>query len=370
MTHDPQSFGFASDNYSGVHPTIMDAIIGANGGHERAYGDDVYSHQLGELIEAHFGQNASAYPVFNGTGANIIALSALTPRHGAVICTTHAHIHNDEGNAPAYVSGLRLLTVDTHDGKLRPDDIIHLCQHIGNPHAPQPTTVYISQVSELGTCYTLDEMRDIVNVAKSYGLTVYVDGARLANACAYLKCTLKDIADTGIDLLSLGGTKNGMMMGECLVVLNPTLNSVMPYLRKNHLHLASKHRFISAQFVAYLKDNLWLTLAKHSNDMAGYLYHHIKDLSGICITQPVQSNALFMILPPSVCQALHEDFYFYDWNGTTGEIRLMMSFDTTQTQVDTLINTLKTYLLNDLDQTASPPPAQADYPPQNPPLAP
>lgn len=350
--HNPTSFAFASDNYSGVHPIIIDALAQANGGHEQAYGDDVYSRKLDELIKANFGDTATAYPVFNGTGANIIALSALTPRHGAVICTTGAHIHNDESNAPAYVAGLRLLTVDTPDGKLRPDDIARLCQHIGNPHAPQPTTVYISQVTELGTCYTLSELTNIVKTAKSFGLAVYIDGARLANACAYLGCSFADIASTGVDMLSVGGTKNGMMMGECLVVLNPAFDTLMPYLRKNHLHLASKHRFISAQFVAWLTDELWLTLARHSNEMAQYLYCQIKDLDGVSITQAVESNAVFAILPPDVVSKLHEDFHFYDWNATTGEIRLMMSFDTSVEQVDTLIDKIK-ICLQDVTKTTS-----------------
>lgn len=342
--HDRKSFAFASDNYSGVHPAIMDALTRANGGHQKSYGDDVYTMRLNELVRTHFGTTATAYPVMNGTGANIIALSALTPRHGAVICTTNAHIYNDESNAPAYVAGLRLLTAETTDGKLTPTHIKHFCQNIGNPHAPQPTTVYISQVTELGTCYTLDELRAIVKTTKSHGLHVYLDGARLANACAYLGCTLQDIAKTGVDMLSLGGTKNGLMMGECLVVLNPEFDGQMPYLRKNHLHLASKHRFISAQFVAWFHDDLWLTLAKHSNDMATYLYHQIKDLQDVTISQTVQSNAVFVILPPQVSEKLHQDFHFYDWNTSTGEIRLMMSFDTTQEQIDELVAKIKLHL--------------------------
>lgn len=328
---------FASDNYSGVHPTIMDAIIAANNGHQAAYGDDTYSLKLSELIAKRFDNNATCYPVFNGTGANIIALSALTPRHGAVICTNSAHIYNDESNAPQCVSGLRLLPVETTDGKLTAQMIADICQaNQGNPHAPQPTTVYISQVTELGTCYTLDEICHLVKTAKSYGLHTYLDGARLANACAYLDCDLSDIAGTGVDILSLGGTKNGLMMGECLVVLNPAFDGIMPYLRKSHLHLASKHRFISAQFVAWLTDDLWRKLAHHSNQMAQHLYQQIKDLDGVNFTQPVQSNALFLTLPKAVSEQLHQAFAFYDWHTQTDQIRLMMSFDTTAEQVDKL----------------------------------
>ena len=340
-------FGFASDNYSGTHPVIMEALIAANSGHQVSYGKDDYSDALDTLIKTHCGARACGYPVFNGTGANIIALSALTPRYGAVICSEQAHIHNDEGNAPAYVAGVHLVSLPTHDGKLRPEQIEAVClERLGNVHAAVPTTVYLSQVTELGTCYRLDELRAIVTVAERFDLSVYVDGARLANACAYLDCTLRDIADTGIDLLSLGGTKNGLMMGECLIALDDKLNHTLPNLRKNHLQLASKHRFISAQFVAWLSDDLWLKLARHTNDLAQMLYHGIKDLKGVHVTQAVESNALFAILSDNIRALLHQDYHFYDWHGTD-EVRLMMSFDHTQAQVAELIAKIRAYSAQD-----------------------
>lgn len=333
---------FASDNCSGIHPVILQAISDANHSHQSSYGKDDHTEQLNHIIKQQFGDDATGYLVFNGTGANIIALQALSPRYGGVICTRQAHIANDESNAPQHIAGLRLLPVDSLDGKLTPDAISSICRtHQGNPHAPQPTTVYISQVTELGTCYTLDEIRQIVITAKSFGLTTYVDGARLANACVHLDCSLKDIADTGVDILTLGGTKNGLMVGECIVVLNPKFDAQMQYLRKNNLHLASKMRFISAQFLAWFADDLWLDLARHSNQMAIRLHDGIKQLHGVSVTQAVESNAVFAILPQHIAQKLHEQFYFYDWNVSTGEVRWVMSFDTTSEQVDALVSAIK-----------------------------
>ncbi|MDO5651663.1 MAG: low specificity L-threonine aldolase [Moraxella sp.] len=338
-------YSFASDNYSGIHPDMLQAISAANHGHEPAYGYDSHTTQLQVLIKSHFGDTATVYPVFNGTGANIAALTATLPRFGSIICTITAHINCDESNAPQYISGIKLIPIDTTDGKLTPAMISSQLYRLGNEHASQPSCIYISQTTELGTCYSLDEIRAITALAKSHGLYTYIDGARLSNACATLGCTLQDIADTGVDILSLGGTKNGMMIGECIVVLNPTLDEQMKFLRKNHMQLGSKLRFIAAQFNAWLQSGLYLSLATHSNAMASYLADNIKGLNGVSITQAVQSNAVFVILPKSVTAKLHQDFHFYDWNYATGEIRLMMSFDTTTAQVDNLIDKIKQYLV-------------------------
>lgn len=332
------TISFASDNCSGIHPAILQAIIDANHGHQHSYGDDDYTKKLHALIHTHFGDHTHAYPVLNGTGANVIALQALSPRHGVVICSETAHIYHDESNAPQYVAGLRLLTTPSDDGKLSPQAIRDICHaNIGNVHAPQPTTVYISQVTELGTCYTLDEIRQIVTTAKEFGLYTYIDGARLANACAYLDCTLKDIADTGVDILTLGGTKNGLMIGECIVVFNQDLHTQLPYLRKNTLHLASKMRFISAQFVAWLDNGLWRQLAQHSNYMAQYLAKQLYSIDNIHITQPVQSNAVFATMSPQLIEELHKHFHFYDWHAQTGKVRFVMSFDTQKEHIDELV---------------------------------
>lgn len=344
MYHNTQQFAFASDNYSGIHPDILQAIANANGGHQKAYGNDVYTQKLNELIKEYFGKTASCYPVFNGTGANITALTALSPRFGSVICTQTAHIDNDEINAPEYIGHFKILAIDTKDGKLTPNLIQKELYRLGNEHAAQPAVIYLSLVSELGTCYSLTEIKAIVALAKQYNLAVYIDGARLANACAYLDCTLQDIANTGVDMLSLGGTKNGLMIGECIIVLNQKFDNDMKYLRKMTMQLGSKMRFISAQFIAWLSSGLWLKLAHHSNDMANYLAQGLQSLPDTIITQQVQSNAVFVILPKSIKSTLQEMYHFYDWNATTGEVRLMASFDTTKDQIDEFLNTAKTLL--------------------------
>lgn len=336
--HNPKNYSFASDNYSGVHPVVMNAIVNANGGHDKAYGYDVYSDRLQELIKEHFGNQATGYVVFNGTGANILGLSAILPKFGAVICTNHAHINNDESVAPQYVAGIKLLVIDSDDGKLDPAKIRSFIRP--SEHHPQARAVYISQTTETGTCYTLDELAAIRAVCDEFGLYLYIDGARLSNAAAYLDCSFADIARFA-DVLSLGGTKNGLMLGECLVFLNPELNKDVLHLRKSSMQLASKMRFISAQFVAWLDGGLWLMLAKHSNEMAQYLYHKIKELPCIEITQAVQSNAVFAILPANIAKTLSEKYHFYIWNEETCEVRLMMSFDTQKEQIDEFVAELK-----------------------------
>lgn len=336
--HPTTQISFASDNYSGVHPKILSALSTCNGGHQPAYGYDVYSERLNELIHQAFGVPVACYPVFNGTGANILGLSALLSRCGAVLCTKHAHIANDEGNAPEYVAGIRPVLVPTQDGKLHPE---HIAKYMSDSeHNAQIEAVYISQVTELGTCYSLEELKNIGDECKKHGLYFFVDGARLANAIAHLGCTLADIAKTGIDILSFGGTKNGLMIGELLVILNPALDKKIKPLRKIHLQLGSKMRFISAQFIAWLENDLWLDLAKHSNAMASYLHSQLKELEGVVIEQTVESNAVFARLPAHTIAPLQQAFAFYTWNSPNG-VRLMTSFDTQKEDVDRLVATLK-----------------------------
>lgn len=261
--HNPHDFAFASDNYSGIHPQILAAIAAANGGHQPAYGTDVYTAQLKQCIQQQFGEQAQAFPVFNGTGANVMALQALLPRYGAVICADSAHIHNDEGVAPEYVAGIKILAVTTADGKLTPELIAQQAWGWGNEHRAQPRAVYISQTTELGTCYSVAEIRAIADYCHQHGMWLYMDGARLANAAAHLNASLHDITTAaGVDMVSFGGTKNGIMLGECIVVLNPELADSMVYLRKINMQLGSKMRFISAQFLALLENDLWRALAR------------------------------------------------------------------------------------------------------------
>ena len=329
----------ASDNYSGVHPTIMQAIVNANIGHNPAYGDDDYSHKLTCLIHQHFGKQATGFVVFNGTGANVLGLSALLPRFGAVIAVKSAHINNDESIAPEAVAGIKILTVDSDNGKLCPTKIKALIDK--SPHKPQACAMYISQTTELGTCYSLDELATLRGVCDQYGLSLYIDGARLCNAVAYLGCSLQQIAQYA-DILSLGGTKNGLMLGECLIVMNPKYAPSMAYLRKSYMQLASKMRFICAQFVAWLDNDLYLELARQSNAMATYLQEQLQALPNITITQKSESNAVFAILPKAVSQTLCPQFGFYIWNDVSGEVRLMTSFDTTKEQIDDFVLALKT----------------------------
>ena len=333
--HSPDSRGFASDNYAGVHPEVLEAIALANGGHQVSYGDDVYTEHLQEVFREHFGPRAEAFPLFNGTGANVVALQAMTDRWQSVICADTAHIHVDECGAPEKVAGLKLLTVPTPDGKLTPELIDRQAYGFDDEHRAQPAVVAITQTTELGTCYTPQEIRAIADHAHSLGMKLYVDGARLANAAATLGVPLREFTtDAGVDVLSFGGTKNGLMLGECVVVLNPDAVHSIKYLRKAAMQLASKMRFISVQFEALLATDLWLRNAQHANAMAQRLYQAVKDVEGLEILRPVQANQVFAVLPAEVVERLQKRFKFYTWNGRADEARWMTCFDTTEQDVD------------------------------------
>ncbi|MCU1482609.1 MAG: threonine aldolase [Subtercola sp.] len=333
--HDPAWRGFASDNYAGVHPQVIAAIAAANEGHQIAYGEDVYTARLQEVVKGHFGDAAEAFPVFNGTGANVVGLQSMLPRWGAVVCTATAHIHTDENAAPERVGGLKLLTVDTPDGKLTPDLIDREAWGWGDEHRAQPLAVSITQTTELGTCYTPDEVRAIAEHAHAHGMTLHMDGARISNAAAFLGVPLAAFtSDAGVDVLSYGATKNGLLYGEAVVVLNERASVGLTYLRKLDMQLASKMRFVSAQLIALLGTDLWLESATHSNAMAQRLRAAVERMPGVTITRDTQSNAVFAIVPPGVADALRETFRFYDWNPATGEVRWMCAFDTTEEDVD------------------------------------
>jgi len=333
--HDPEHRGFASDNYAGIHPEVLAAIAAANGGHQVAYGDDVYTARLKQVMAEHFGAGVEVFPVFNGTGANVTGLQSMLPRWGAVICTQTAHIHTDENAAPERVAGLKLLTIPTPDGKLTPELIDREAWGWGDEHRAQPLTVSITQTTELGTAYTACEVRAIADHAHERGMTLHMDGARISNAAAHLGVGLREFTtDAGVDVLSFGGTKNGMMFGEVVVVLNPSASDGLTYLRKLDMQLASKMRFVSAQLIAILTDDLYLRSARHANAMATRLRDAVDGLPGLTITQQTQSNAVFAILPPAVADRLRERFRFYDWDPATGEVRWMCAFDTTEADVD------------------------------------
>jgi threonine aldolase len=333
--HDPAVRGFASDNNAGAHPEILAALALANDGHQPSYGADDYTAHLTDVIRSHFGPRAEVYPVFNGTGANVVALQALTDRRGAVITTDSAHIHVDECGAPERVGGLKLLTVPTPDGKLTPELVDRQAFGFDDEHRATPQVVSLTQSTELGTRYTPDEIRAVCEHAHQRGLTVHLDGARLANAAAGLGLPLAALTtDAGVDVVSFGGTKNGMLFGEAVVVLTPEAVSAMPHLRKLSMQLAAKMRFVSVQFEALLAGDLWLRSAAHANAMAQRLAAGVRAVSGVEISYPVQANAVFARLPHEVTERLLKRYRFYYWNEAAGEVRWMCSFDTTEEDVD------------------------------------
>lgn len=342
--HDPNIRGFASDNYSGIHPEVLAAIAEANGGHQISYGEDVYTEHLQELFARHFGEGVVAWPAFNGTGANVVGLQSMLPRWGAVIAASTAHINVDECGAPERVAGIKLLTVPTPDGKLTPDLIDLEAWGWGDEHRAQPLVVSITQSTELGTLYTVDEIRAIADHVHERGMHLHMDGARISNAAAALEVPFREFTrDVGVDVLSFGGTKNGAMLGEAVVVLNPEASTGMSFLRKLDMQLASKMRFVSAQLIALLEGDLWLRNASHSNAMAQRLRAGVEagladgSIQGVKLSRPTQANGVFAMLPDGVADRLRESFRFYDWDASLNEVRWMCSFDTTEGDVDALI---------------------------------
>ena len=345
--HDTNVRGFASDNYAGVHPDVMAAMIAANGGHQMAYGEDEYTLRLQQVMAEHFGAGVQALPVFNGTGANVVGLQAMLPRWGAVIAAGTAHINVDEGGAPEKVGGFKTLAVPTSDGKLTPELIDTEAWGFGEVHRSQPSVVSITQSTELGTLYSVAEIKAICAHAHSLGLTVHMDGSRIANAAAALGVSLSAMTtDAGVDVLSLGGTKNGAMLAEAIVVLNPDAVLGLPYLRKFNMQLASKMRFVSAQLIALYEGDLWLRNAEHANAMAKRLREAVDagiadgSIRGVEFTQATYVNGNFVILPEGVADDLREKFRFYDWDVSRREVRWMCSFDTSERDVDAFVSAL------------------------------
>ncbi|WP_456509058.1 threonine aldolase family protein [Arthrobacter sp. TE12232] len=340
--HDPSVRGFASDNYSGVHPEVLAALAAANEGHQVSYGEDEYTARLQKLMEDHFGDGIECFPVFNGTGANVLSLQSLLPRWGAVICASTAHINMDENGAPERIGGIKLLQVPTTDGKLTPALIDQEAWGWGDEHRAQPLAVSITQTTELGTCYTPEEVRAIAEHVHSKGMKLHMDGARLANAAAHLGVPLRAFTrDAGVDILSFGGTKNGLLFGEVVIALNPDAAHGLIYLRKMNMQLASKMRFMSAQFIALLEGDLWLRSASHANTMAARLRAGVESIPGVTLSQKTESNGVFAILPAGVADRLRTSFRFYDWNEAAREVRWMCSFDTTEEDVDSFIAAIK-----------------------------
>lgn len=346
--HDPAVRGFASDNYSGTHPEVLEAIATANGGHQFAYGEDVYTARLGEVVKRHFGDAAEVWPVFNGTGANVVGMQAMLPRWGAVICAATAHIHVDEGGAPEKSAGIKLLPIPTPDGKLTPELIAQEAWGWDDEHRARPSVVYITQSTELGTLYTPEEIESICDYAHERGMLVYMDGARLSNAAAALDLPFRAFTtDVGVDALSFGGTKNGALAAEAIVVLDPGSAPGIIYLRKNQMQLASKMRFVSAQLLALLDGDLYLRNAGRANAMARRLRDGVEagiadgSMPGAGFTQPTEVNAVFATLPEGAADRLRERFRFYDWNASKNEVRWVCSFDTTEEDIDAFLAALR-----------------------------
>jgi len=330
--------GFASDNYAGIHPEVLAAIATANDGHDVAYGEDRQTGQLRELVCEHFGDGAEIFPVFNGTGANVVALQSMCRSWESVICTDTAHINVDEGGAPEKVAGIKLWLAPTQDGLLTPEALDAQIYRMGDVHRAQPAALSLTQSSELGTAYSVEQLAVLVERAHGHGLRVHVDGARLANAAASLGVPLRAITtDLGVDAVSFGGTKNGAMGAEAIVVTDPELVSVVPFVRKSDMQLASKMRFISAQLVALLTDDLWLRNATHANAMAKRLEHGVRQIDGVDVLRRVDANAVFAVLPPDVTERLQQRFRFYTWDDATGEVRWMCSWDTAPEDVDAFV---------------------------------
>ena len=347
--------GFASDNYAGVHPEVMARMAEVNQGHQVAYGDDTETARFQEIVKELFGKNAVGFPVFNGTGANVIALQSAVKRWEAVICVESAHIHMDEGGAPEKMGGLKLWTVPSSDGKLSVDGLRSQLFDFGFVHRSQPGVVSITQTTEMGTVYKPEEVSALADVAHEHGLLLHMDGARLSNAAAALGKGFKEFTtDVGVDLVSLGGTKIGALAAEAVVVTDITtergaeLASAMPFLRKTSMQLPSKMRFVSAQLNALFADGAKVAMenAQLANSMAAKLYEGVLEIAGkhpeVSVPNRAEANAVFPILPGNVTKNIQEDFRFYIWDQVTGQVRWMCSWDTTVEDVEGLLTSLRT----------------------------
>ena len=326
--------GFASDNNSGIHPEILTALSAANEGHAIGYGGDQLTEMAVTRFKQEFGDNLDVYFVFNGTGANVLSLSTLTHSFHSVICADTAHIQTDECGAPEKFTGCKLLPVETRKGKISPEGIAKYLHGFDFEHHSQPKVISISQVTELGTVYTVDEIRAITTLAHQHGLYVHMDGARIANAAVALDLPFRAFTvDAGIDVLSFGGTKNGMMLGEAVLFFNPELAGDAKYIRKQSMQLFSKMRFVSAQFLAYFNNDLWKRNATHSNKMAQLLEKEVRKIPAIQLTQEVEANGVFAIVPKEIIPLLQEKYFFYMWDEHRSEVRWMTSFDTTEEEI-------------------------------------
>ena len=349
--------GFASDNYAGIHPAVLEAIGKVNHGHQVAYGEDSETERFDSVVKELFGPNAKGFPVFNGTGANVIALQAATKRWEAVVCVESAHIHVDEGGAPEKMGGLKLWTVPSPNGKLTVELAKSQLFDLGVVHRAQPAVISITQTTEMGTLYQPQEIKALADLAHEHGLLLHLDGARLSNAAAALGLSFADFTTkVGVDLVSLGGTKIGALAAEAVIVTDTStargkqLADALPFLRKTSMQLASKMRFVSCQLNALFENGAAVAIAngRHANAMAAQLYEGITEIAKsnpvVQVPNKAEANAVFPILPAEVTQKLQQDYRFYVWNQATGQVRLMCSFDTTEEDVSGLLAKLSQLL--------------------------
>ncbi len=334
--------GFASDNNAGIHPDIMQEMLSANAGHVVGYGADIYTEKALKIFKDQFGSSVETFFVFTGTAANVLSISGITRSWHSIITAYSAHLEQDECGAPEKFTGCKVLTVDTSDGKINTSLLEKHMHGFDFEHHSQPKVISITQSTEMGTVYNVDEIRQIADFAHSKGMYLHMDGARISNAAVSLDLPFKAFTvDAGVDVLSFGGTKNGMMYGEAICFFSSGLSNDFKYIRKQGMQLASKMRFISAQFIAYFRNDLWKTCASHSNIMAGKLAHKLHRINGIKITQPVQSNGVFVIMPSEVAERIRTSYFFYPWDEYKSEYRLMTSWDSTEEDIENFIDLLR-----------------------------
>lgn len=333
---------FGSDNNSSVHPSVMEAIVNANKDHAVGYGGDPWTKEATEVLMTAFGNECKVVFVFNGTGANTVALSACVQSFHSIICSQMGHIFCDECGAPTKHTGAVIKDVFCKDGKLTPELIAPQLHVVGQSHHSQPKAIYISQATELGTIYTPAEVKALADFAHENNLYLHMDGARLANACVALGVSMKEMTvDCGVDILSFGGTKNGMMMGEAVIAFHPALQTHLDYIQKQTTQTASKMRYLTCQYEPYFKDELWKKNALHANQMASRLKKGLSRYPFVKFNQKVQANELFFSIPRTLIDELAKAFFFYVFDEEKDEIRLVCSWDTTREDVDGFLSALQ-----------------------------
>lgn len=337
--------GFASDNNSGVHPIIMEALMNVNHGHVVAYGNDHYSKAAIERFKNIFGNDIAVYFLFNGTGANVLSLKSVTETWHSILCSEVAHINEDECGAPEKITGCKLIPLPHTHGKITTESIYKHLVWLDDEHRSQPRVVSITQSTEMGTVYTLEEIKTIANFCHEHKLLLHMDGARISNAAVRLGLDYVEFTkNAGVDILSFGATKNGLMFGEAVIFFNPELSRNSKYFRKQNMQLNSKMRYIAAQFDAYLESGIWKENAKNANEKAQYLYSRVKEIPEIKVVHPVEANGVFAIIPHEITRELQKEVFFYVFDEHANMVRWMCSWDTTKDDIDRFVNRLKQLL--------------------------